>query len=91
MGNLKIISVNANGLMAGRKRRSVFDRVRREKPDICLIQESHSTELNKKIWRSEWGGPAYFRHGTSNSRGVMTLIGRDLEHSVGWVIDDKDG
>lgn len=46
---------------------------------------------NKHIWKTEWSGHIYFSHGTSNSKGVCTLIRRKLQHSVNQIVTDKDG
>lgn len=88
---LRVASINVNGMRAAVKRRSFFDRLRRGKYDICLIQEIHSTPGESGIWRSEWGGPAYFCHGSSNSRGVVILLNRNLAYKVLREIADEDG
>ena len=36
---------------------------------ICM-QETHSTEKSKKVFRAQWRGDMIFSHGTSSSRGV---------------------
>lgn len=88
---IKIASLNVNGLRAAAKRRCVFDRLRRGTFDFCLIQESHSTQQEAKIWQTEWGGSAYFCHGSSNSKGVLILMKRDLEFQLIRQIEDREG
>lgn len=93
MTTLSIASLNVNGLKAAHKQRGIFDRLRRGEFDICLLQESHSTKSNgrQNIWKAEWGGPIFFSHGTSNSRGVCTLISRNFQHAVNQVVTDEEG
>ena len=39
-----------------------------------LLQETHSTINDERLWQSEWGNKIIFSHGTSNSRGVAILF-----------------
>lgn len=52
------------------------------KSHITLIQETHSTESTAKIWEIEWGGQAIFYHGSSRSRGVAILFGRNFSPKI---------
>ena len=56
-----------------------------------FLQETHSTRINEKIWRSEWGGEFYFSHGQSNARGVGILIQKSLTTITHTVVRDGDG
>lgn len=56
-----------------------------------MVQESHSTSQEAKIWQSEWGGPVYYCHVTSNSKGVLILVARGLDLEVVRQIDDAEG
>lgn len=91
MEELKIASLNVSGIRAAAKRRSLFDRLRRGAYDLCLIQESHCTQKEAKIWQSEWGSQAYFCHGSSSSKGVIILLNRDLQFKVERKVDDGEG
>lgn len=72
--NVKLMSINIRGLNSRKKRRNMFRWIKRQKIDICLLQETYSVHNLENIWRSEWGGQMYFSHGTNHGRGVMTLI-----------------
>ena len=74
---VNIISFNARGLNEELKRRAIFDHYRR-RCDVFCIQETHATESSANLWKHEWGGPAYFDNGESNSRGVAILIRKGL-------------
>lgn len=72
--NVSIWSLNVRGLNEQKKRRSVFRFLKQNKVDICLLQETYSSEKTKDIWRNEWGGNIYWCHGATNSRGVAILV-----------------
>lgn len=56
-----------------------------------LLQETHSTKESAQLWETEWGGKVFFSHGTSNSKGVMTLVNPNLSFKVEQCISDKNG
>lgn len=91
MEGTKVVSLNVNGLNVPAKRRAVFDHLRKSKAHLCLVQETHSTSGTEGIWKSEWGGPAFFAHGTRSSRGVAILVSRDFNLTVINLHTDKEG
>ena len=91
MTKLKFFSYNCNGIGNATKRRQVFQYVRHKKPDICILQESHSIKNMEKIWKSEWGGEILFSHGLSNARGVCILFKPGLSFKVHNTKRDKEG
>ena len=38
-----------------RNRRTIFTWLRKQKPDVVFLQETHSTEGNEVSWQREWG------------------------------------
>ena len=70
---VRILSLNVRGISNRKKRRAIFQYVR-ERADIALLQETHSTVEVEKVWSNEWGGQIIFNHGESNARGVCILI-----------------
>lgn len=74
MANLKLVTINVNGLGGAVKRRAIFNSIKEQKSEIIFLQETHSTPGQEKIWSSEWGGKAYFSHGSSSARGVAILL-----------------
>lgn len=91
MGGLSMISLNANGLRSQVKRKAMFRDLRSLTVDAIFLQESHSTAADQHIWTAEWGGPAFFSHGLSNSRGVCILFPRSSSFHVLSVTTDPDG
>ena len=47
--------------------------------DICLIQETHSTQDIEKKWETEWGGNIFYSNNNSSSQGVMIMCKKDIE------------
>ena len=61
MTNLKILSFNVKGINDYEKRLSVFGWCKEKKADIFFLQETHSTDKDKKYWCNNWGGKYIFR------------------------------
>ena len=87
---INIISLNTRGLRNNVKRRSIFN-FYRPKCDILCIQETHSTHEDEDIWKAEWGGRAFFAHGTNNSRGVAILVKRSCRDKISLGEVDTEG
>lgn len=87
----KLISLNVNGIRAAHKRRAVFSYLHKLQADIVLLQETHCTEKDQKIWLSEWGGKGFFSNGRSNARGVCTLFQRNFNPKITKQVADTDG
>lgn len=56
-----------------------------------MIQESHCTEHDIKMWSSQWGGQLYYSNGSNLARGVMTLIRKGSDIVVNKEIKGEDG
>lgn len=82
MASLSLVTLNVNGLRNPAKRRAIFKSLRKKKPDVIFLQETHSTKEVEKLWSSEWGGKVLFAHGSSGSRGVAVLLPRNSQISV---------
>lgn len=92
--SLSIASLNVRGIREITKRKALFLFLKRTDADFIFCQETHSTDLDEKFWKSQWGKSIFFSHGTSHSAGVMVLMNRfkgDVLNSVTcengrWVI-----
>ena len=78
---VKIVSLNVRGLANEKKRRIIFNECRK-RGDICVLQETHSTEVDQQYWTSEWGGKIIFSHGKNDARGVCVMFHRNLNYRV---------
>ena len=58
---------------------------------MIFLQETYSTKDVEETWRTEWGGPILFSHGTNHSRGSIILISPKLKLKVGQVDVDEEG
>lgn len=59
--------------------------------DIVLLQETHCTDKEQKIWLAEWGGTGFFSNGRSNARGVCTLFKKEFNPKPINEITDDEG
>ena len=91
MTNIKICTFNTRGLNDKKKRTDVFDWLKKKKIDICFLQETHSTNLTKKQWETEWDYNAFFASHTSNSRGVAILFNNTFQFNLKSTICDPEG
>ena len=82
MDKIKIVSCNANGLNASKKRRQVFKQLHELKADVIFLQETHFTKCKEKQIRNEWGSKIVYDHGDSNARGVATLFAKNFEVKI---------
>lgn len=91
MTNLRLLTLNVNGLGGPSKRRAIFGFLRDSGNEFLFIQETHSTRSREKIWSSEWGGRVFFSHGTSGARGVAILLSPSSRAVVDRVTRDPEG
>ena len=88
---LKLSTFNCRGLGQGSKRRMVMNWLSKYHNGVILLQETHTTELVEKVWRSEWKGQVEFCHGKSSARGVAILISNKLNIQINEIIRDNTG
>lgn len=91
MEDLKVLSLNVNGLNAQTKRRAIFDHLRSLNPHLCFLQETHSSESVAAIWEAEWGGKIIFNHGSPSSKGVAILFKPGFLPDVTTEVSDQEG
>ena len=90
--DLKVFSLNCNGLHDNVKHTATMQKLKKKGPGIYLLQETHSTSQQEFAWATTWGFQTiYFSYGTSNSRGVAILITSNYDIKVHNVIEDEYG
>ena len=62
MISFKVLSLNVRGIIDSTKRRKVFAWLYKQEADIILLQETHSTTVNEKLWANEWEGEIIYSH-----------------------------
>lgn len=88
---VRFCTYNARGLGDFKKRKQLYTLLKYKKVDVVFIQETHARESEMHLWRSQWGGQILFANGSSASKGVVVLVGRDFEASVQHQIIDPCG
>lgn len=74
--NLKVISLNVNGLRNITKRKALYLLCKHSNADPNLLQEVHSSVNDSKFWRSQWGDQIYLSHATNHSAGAAILFNK---------------
>ncbi len=49
---------------------------------IALLQETHCTKKEEKLWEKNWDGKIFFSKGSSNSKGVAILIPSNINFEL---------
>lgn len=90
--NLKIASLNVNGLNNPKKRGKVLKKFSKEKMHVIFLQETHlSQQEHEKLKHFGYGITFYSSHSRNNKRGVAILISNALKYEKIKEIKDKDG
>ena len=87
----KLVSLNVRGISNFHKRRTMFTWCRKRKADVIFLQETHSKEDLEKQLANEWGGKAFFSHGSPNSCVVAILIRNNFNCVIQKSIVDPQG
>ena len=89
---LSIVTFNARGLRDRIKRRSIFRHVRNNyRNNIIILQETHSTQNDELIWKSEWLGSIYFYHSVETGQGGVAMLFQVNFASTPTKLFDCDG
>ena len=89
--NMKGLSLNVRGLNKSLKRRTVFRWLHQQQCSFVFLQETYSSKECELAWEAEWGGKAFFNHGTRHSKGTMILFHPKLDFKLKKRIVDKNG
>ena len=91
--DLELISLIARGLRDYRKRRTVFNWLKKHthRNAVILLQETHSIEEDERIWKAQWRGEVRYAHGTHNSKGVLIAFKDGINLDIQTEIVDSDG
>ena len=89
--NLKIVSQNARALADLQKRTKVFAHFKRDKYDIILLQETHSSPEKESFWSNQWGGTSIFSHREAKAKGVCILFKKRLGVKIQKQTIDTEG
>ena len=90
MSAIKLVSFNCRGIGNIKKRKDVFDYLRRKDFNICFLQDIHCKKSGVVYFRNVWGRDILIAPGTSNSRGVAILT-KEIDVSYSEISLDDNG
>ena len=90
MLTFRVVSVNARGINDDIKRKAIFEQ-NRGRADILIIQETHGEKDVEKRWRNEWGGEAFYSHGSSAARGIAIFVTKKIMSEISNIYTDSEG
>ena len=82
MSELKLLTVNCQGLRSKQKYFDVLDYLKNHNCDIYCLQDTHTTSDLENSMRSAWNGEIVFNSYKSNARGVAIMFNKNLEANV---------
>ena len=88
---VKILSVNTQGLRSIEKRLDLFNYLKTKQCDIYCLQDIHSTSASEKFIEAQWGNRCVFSSLCSNSRGVAVLFNKNVDFEIHSTINDTEG
>uniref|UniRef100_A0A803K2U2 exodeoxyribonuclease III n=1 Tax=Xenopus tropicalis TaxID=8364 RepID=A0A803K2U2_XENTR len=91
-GNLKIVSLNVNGLNTPEKRKQIVKIMRKQKGDIVILQETHfrkeAPPMHKLGTYSQW---FYSNNSQQKTRGVAIAIRNTVDFKLQTTLSDQNG
>ena len=90
---LKIVTFNTNGLGEFKKRKDVFDFLRKQSGNIFLLQlqETHWKTGAENVIRSQWGFECIVAGPDCASKGVAVLFKNNFEYKIHNILKDDEG
>ena len=89
--NLKILSLNCRGLGNKSKRIDIFSRLRDDRADIVLLQDTHWDPKIVSLVREEWNFTFLSTEYDTRSRGTAVLFNNTFEFTLGQNHIDAHG
>ena len=82
MANIKVASININGIRNRMKRKAFFRNLKNDGYNIICVQESHITDNEKEEWEREWAGKMFHTSVSKHSMGQLILIKHNFSYDV---------
>ena len=80
--SVSLCSFNVRGLLNKMKRSQMFNWLKTEAYDICLLQETHLLNCKIDDIKQEWGGNVFLNGVNSNKEGTCILINSKLNLEI---------
>lgn len=84
-----VFSVNVRGIKNQLKRKSLFLYCQNKGADFYFVQETHASEAEVKLWKSQWGRNVWFSFETNRSAGIAVLQGTFKGNIINHFSDTK--
>lgn len=92
MADIKILSVNVQGIGLLPKRTDMLQYLKEKNCQIYCLQDTHFCPgKDEKLVRARWEGECFFSSLKSNSRGVAILFNKNIEYKVHNYKSDPNG
>ena len=89
--HLSIITLNVNGLNAPIKRHRLAEWIKRQKPSICCLQETHLRTKDTYRLKVKGWGKIFHANRHDRKAGVATLISDKIDFKTKDIKKDKEG
>ena len=91
MNKFKIVSLNVWGLQNMQKRHNLFTYLKLMGADIYMLQETHATIEDSRLWQTEWGATIIHSYGTTRSSGCCIMFNKNRSSQIHDVCCDVHG
>ena len=91
LNQLKILTLNCQGLRDKSKCRDVCNNLKQKNDNVYFLQDTHFTSNEENQIQTLWGYKAYFNSYASNSRGVAILFNNNCEIEIHNQYKDDSG
>ena len=82
MADLKVLTYNVQGIGGISKRTDIFEFLQNLDFDIYCLQETHFTDEEEVLIRTQWNIDCYFSNYKSNAQGVAILFNKNVEYKI---------
>lgn len=89
--NLRLATWNVNGLASPAKRNKVIFSLKSTRYNVVFLQECHLSLKDAKKLHRGWVGDVFCSPGASQSRGVITLVNKQLQFKCLKEVKDGEG
>ena len=92
MANIRLGTLNCNGLRDNRKRDRCFQYCKLNNIDIMFIQETHLSTNNERFdWDKQNGNKSFWSYGSNRARGVGIIFSKSFNYEIEWFHHDTEG
>lgn len=90
MTSVKILQYNCQGANNNGKRIDLFQHLKEQKCEIYCLVDTHFSQKDQNLIRSQWNSDCVFNSYSSNSRGIAILF-NNIEYELHTQLNDTQG